>query len=589
MHTPVWNNTNIYHSFDDKNIEVDLKKIDETINLIHLKTLSFSDQYSSDYLTLAQEVTLTELEVGILIQSISTFAAMATSVDSQDSQAKQLLSKISKLSSELQKALKPLHLFLLRASDEFVFEFLKDPKIKEISFQLNYQRTQNDFLLSQSEEVLETGLAQDGIHGWGKLYKSLAGKLQINIDNDTIGYAEAAGLLKQSDRDVRMKSYKGINQAWRGHEEAAAACLNGINGWRWEMNRARSKKRERHYLDHSCHQSRITRATLDTLMNTTYERRDIGHFALKYMAKEIGVDKLAPWDLLAAMPEVKASPLISFGEGIEMIKDAFKGMDHNMADFVEIMVKNNWIDARPTPNRSPGAYCTGVSKFREPRVFMTYLGSMNDILTLAHELGHAYHNWVMKDLALTETRYSMTLAETASIFAETLVKDHLLKNAKNESDKKKILWQECESASSLLINIPARFEFEQRMVELRKNNEFDASDLKKLMIDSQVKWYGDTLSEYDEMFWASKLHFHISALGFYNYPYLFGYLFSLGIYAKRNQYGCDFTNIYTSLLRDTGVMTAEEIVKKHLNEDIEKSNFWTNSLEIVANNIGMQS
>lgn len=588
MNNAVWDNTKIFKDFFDPKIEQELTDILKVKDVIQSKISSLDLNYNKEMMTLAQEISSIELDVSIQIQSIATFANMAISVDSLNIEAKQLLSKVSKLSADLNKALKPLHLFLLRAPEDFIQNFLDHPRVKEIAFALKHERGQNDFLLTPHEEVLITGLATDGIHAWGKLYKEIAGKLQVCIDDKKIGIAQAQGMLKQSDRSLREKSYRGINSAWEVHEDAAASSLNAINGWRWEVNRARSKKRELHYLDHSCHQSRITRVTLNTLMDVAYEQRKVGHFALDYMAKEIGTQKIAPWDLLAAMPEKGESSNISFNDAIEIIKDAFRGMDPDMADFVEIMVKNNWIDAQPTPNRSPGAYCTGVSKFREPRVFMTYLGSMNDILTLAHELGHAYHNWVMRDLSLSESRYSMTLAETASIFAETLVKDHLLKNAKNELDKKKILWQECESASSLLINIPARFEFEKNLVELRKDREVSAKDLKDLMIKAQTKWYANALSENDEMFWASKLHFHMSGLGFYNYPYLFGYLFSLGIYAKRDSYGANFTNIYTNLLRDTGTMTAEEVVSKHLGEDIEKADFWNNSIKIVADSIGFK-
>ena len=206
-------------------------------------------------------------------------------------------------------------------------------------------------------------------------------------------------------------------------------------------------------------------------------------------------------------------------------------------------------------------------------------------MTLAHELGHAWHNWVMRDLSLMESGYPMTLAETASIFAETLVRDALLSKATNPVQKLEITWQNAQSAASFLVNIPARFEFERKLVEARKQGFVIADALKEMMAESWQIWYEDSLSEYDDMFWASKLHFSISQLGFYNYPYLFGYLFSLGIYAQQATYGDAFNQLYTDILRDTGRMTAEDLVKHHLQQDIRKPEFWLASLNIVDESV----
>jgi oligoendopeptidase F len=294
---------------------------------------------------------------------------------------------------------------------------------------------------------------------------------------------------------------------------------------------------------------------------------------------------MAPWDLYAPAPSFVAIKPISFPEAIEIIAHSFKSLSPDMADFAKMMKDKRWIDSATSPNRAQGAYCGGFTSTREPRVFMTYDGTMKNVLTLAHELGHAYHNWVMRDLKLTESFYSMTLAETASIFAETLVRDTLLQNAKTAQEKKQILWQDIQSASTFLLDIPSRFEFEKRMIELKKIKTVTVQEMKNLMKDSMAHWYGDTLSEYNEMFWASKLHFSIPSFGFYNYPYLFGYLFSLGIYAKKDQYGQEFANKYKNILCDTGIMTAEDLIKKHFNEDITKNDFWRKSLGIVNKSV----
>ena len=275
----------------------------------------------------------------------------------------------------------------------------------------------------------------------------------------------------------------------------------------------------------------------------------------------------------------------SFEQGIDIIREAFADVDQEMADFVDMMVENKLIDAAPQPNKRLGAYCTKFADSRTPLVFMTWGGSMSDVLTLAHELGHAFHNWVMKDMPLVQTRYPMTLAETASIFAENVVRDALMAKADSEQEKLLMLWEEAQSALALMVNIPVRYEFEKAYYEQRKDGEFTPDQLKTLMSETWQEWYGEAMDETNEMFWASKLHFSIAEISFYNYPYLFGYLFSKGVYAQREAKGDSFYTDYKALLRDTGSMTAEEVVEKHLGMDIRQPAFWQQSVDMVSKQI----
>ncbi len=592
LQTISWDNSVIYSDFNDPKILADIENVKEGIRFINSKSTVFEklipengEILSSDSLNetipLARDLYRLGLDMMVTIQTLATYSNCSTSTNSLDYVAKDLSTKADQIWSNIIKAMKPLQLFILRAPEDYLTLFLQDEKTCELHFSLKHSRQENDFLLGVSEEILLEGHSLEGLKSWGKLYTDLAGSMKIDVNNEKIGLAQASNLLMNENRDLREKAYRGINSAWQTQEISAGAILNSINGWRLENNRARSGKRELHYLDKSCHQSRISRDTLNALMQTTYDKRHIGQEALRLMAREMGVEKLGPWDVLAPNPTKTPEKPITFPEAMEIIQDSFKTMSPDMADFAKMMMDKKWIDCAPSQNRAQGAYCTRFSINREPRVFMTYEGNMKNVVTLAHELGHAYHNWVMRDLKLTESAYSMTLAETASIFAETLVRDTLIKNAKNNEEKKKILWQELESAAGLMINIPMRFEFEKNLVELKKTKTVTVPELKKLMTEASEYWYGDTLSEHNEMFWASKLHFSIPSFGFYNYPYLFGYLFSLGIYAKKSEYGSDFSQKYISVLRDTGIMTAEDLITKHFNEDISKGAFWEKSLNII--------
>ena len=219
---------------------------------------------------------------------------------------------------------------------------------------------------------------------------------------------------------------------------------------------------------------------------------------------------------------------------------------------------------------------------------MTYNNTLGDVQTLAHELGHAFHNWVMRDLRPMARSYSMTLAETASTFAETLFTDSLLADpATTDIDRAKILDTRLEGAQSFLLNIPMRFIFEKQFYEERANGEVSVSRLKEIMLDAQRQTYGDVLDseQLDPYFWATKLHFYITGVSFYNFPYSFGYLFSLGVYKRGQEVGEGFHEQYENLLRLTGSDTAENVAKRSLSVDLESKDFWQGSIDIVAEDL----
>lgn len=595
LQTTSWDNTNIYLNLKDPAINADFKIIEANTKTLQSKSSIFTQLISqienNDFTELYKQMELTKeltrltLDSDIIFYKISNYASTCTSVNALDYEAKALLDRVMQISTEFSKAIKPMQICIKKSPTDFFSAYLDDPRTRELTYQLTKERKELDYLLNVNEEVLLTGFRQDGISAWGKLYKDISGSLKVNIDGKLVGLATANNYYSHPDRTIREKAFRGINEGWKQNEISACAILNSINGWRNEDYKIRSTKKPLHYLEKSCLTNAITRETLDTLMQVTYDKRAVGQEILSIMASELKIDKLGPWDLMAPNPTATSAEKTSYPEAIAIIKEAFNEVNPAMADFAQMMMDKKWIDCADTENRSQGAYCTGFANVREPRVFITFDGSMKNVITLAHEIGHAYHSWVMRDLPYSETHYSMSLAETASIFAETTVRDYLLKTSKSKDELKAILWQEIQSAQSLMINIPSRFEFEKRFVELRMKKNVTVPETKELMVESQKYWYENTLTEYDDMFWASKLHFSISGLSFYNYPYLFGYLFSMGIYAKKESLGAGFHAKYVDLLRDTGRMSAEELVMKHFNEDISKKEFWLRSIRIVEDSV----
>ncbi|EGU31462.1 M3 family oligoendopeptidase [Vibrio scophthalmi] len=584
MTAPSWNLSIAYQDLNDAKITQDIELIQQCIQVLNQHV----DR--RDLTAVMQNAIQTKEAAGKLLATINTFAQCHASIDAINPGAKSLIGKLAKLSSQLSQAYTPYQDTLANAPLEYIQEVLDHDSgdVYGQAFLIACDRKIADTKLSVAEEQLLAAMQVDGRDAWSRMYDNITGSLQITLDDgQTIGFSQAASLLYGTDFEKQQSAWRGIQEAMATHQESFAAILNALAGWRLSEYQKRSSQYSVHFLDPSLHQSRILPDTLDAMMETTLAHRDIGQKAGRLMAKVHGLEQMQPWNHMAGMPSLDgdAEQSYTFDAAIEVIKQAFSEVDQEMADFVDLMVENGWIDAEPTPNRRLGAYCTKFAATRTPLVFMTWGGSRSDLMTLAHELGHAFHNWVMRDMPLCQTRYPMTLAETASIFAENIVRDSLLAKAQTREQKLEMLWEELSSAYALLVNIPVRYQFEKHFYQQRQEGELSADQLCQLMDETWREWYGDSMSESDPYFWASKLHFSISEVSFYNYPYLFGYLFSKGVYAQRESKGSRFYPDYVQLLRDTGSMMAEDVVERHLAMDLTQADFWRQSLQMVEDKV----
>ncbi len=598
---PSWDNSSEYPTLHSPELYADLSHAEElTASLAALgkklsplvaKANQLSGVEREQGVCWAQEATILGEKASILLRNVATYLSCELSVDGKNAAAKTLAGKAEALEAQLGQAYNALEQLLKLADDQFIEAYLKPEAIAPHRFHVMHERQLQDQALSLAEEDLIIGLNVNGPKAWGNLYDNLSGSIEVSLDLPTghrqVGLAEAASLSQDSDDRVREAAFRGTERAWEAHEESAAAILNALGGWRLDLYKRRSHTKPVHFLDAPLHTSRITKASLEAMMGAVQEAVPLGQRVLSLQAKLLGKQRLAPWDLFAPCPPKGACAwrAPSYDEAISLISEAFASIHPDMGEFVQMMAKNRWIEGTVGPTKRPGAYCTQFAKSRTPRVYMTYTGGMRELKTLAHELGHAFHNWVMRDMPVATTNYPMTLAETASIFGETVVNQALINHAKAAGDLLNFTWAQAREVESLLLNIPARFAFEQAFYERRAATILQPADLKKLMKDSWAAWYGDGLSEGSPMFWASKLHFSISELSFYNFPYTFGYLFSLGVYAQRQQLGTGFYPAYVSLLRDSGSMSAEAVALKHLGADLTKADFWRQSLKIAAESV----
>ena len=604
---PSWDLASEYPGPDSAEIEADLARLTalldeiERLNAGLLPLLETAGELSVGTarggIEVARRVFTRLEEAGPLLRDPGVYANCRLSVDSGDGGAQALRGRLQSFRKRFAELAEPLAQFLDRASDEVVEAWLADEGTAPARFSVEHSRKRRHELLGIEEETLAAALAEDGIHAWGRLYDQLSGTLtcEVMLGNEarTMGLAEASGLMQKPDDALRENAWRAINGAWEEHAESCAAAINAIAGWRLEMCRRRSRGgRTVHFLDAPVHLNRISRATLDTILAVAAESVPLARRAARLQARAYGKERYGPWDQRAPAPspaggdsEGGAGAPIAYEDAVDLIAASYGSVAPRMGEFVRMMAGRRWIEGTVGGRKRPGAYCTGFDKSRTPRVYMTYTGGASDVITLAHELGHAYHSWVMRDLPDCQRRYGMSLAETASTFGEATVRDALIERGGTPADELAIVWEEASALVAFILNIPARFDFEKGLYEARAERPLRPAELNEMMSRAWRKWYGDCLAEPDALFWASKLHFYISGLSFYNFPYLFGYLFSLGVYARRAGLGDEFFPRYEALLRDTGRMTAEDLAARHLDVDLTRPDFWRATVAMLESRI----
>ncbi|WP_413580604.1 M3 family oligoendopeptidase [Bdellovibrio sp. HCB288] len=588
MNGPTWDIESVYPSIastefqnDWNAIHADLQSLQKNISEIKSEFANPTDKT----ITQVQNILIMEEKCRVIAGTLTTYLTCQLSVDSSNLEAKAKSSEIDIFFSKLTQALVPVGLFLQHCEDSVIEKLLNHEHLKPYRFAVEQERKKAEFSLPEAQETLLASLQVSGHSAWGELYDDLSGSIRVQLKypdrTETVGLAKASALTKTANELDRKVAWLGIQEAWNEHQHSAAAIVNALAGWRLEEAEKRSHTKTKTFMNDPLFNNRITQQTLNAMISACKSNAQDIRKGGQLMAKLLKKDRLSLWDQMAPSPIAASAEAIPFDQGIKIVRDAFAHVSPEMADFVQMMVDKNWIEGRVLPNKRTGAYCTGFLKTREPRVYMTYMGSSSDIGTLAHELGHGFHAWVMRDMSWGEQEYPMTLAETASVFAETVLGDSLMTQAKSREEKIENAWGDLEGAMAFLINIPVRYEFERRFYEARKERTLSALELRELMKTVWTEWYGDSTDGADELFWAHKLHFHIAGLSFYNFPYTFGYLFSLSIYARRQELGAGFMDKYKAILRDTGRMTAEDLIMKHLGEDITQPAFWQKSIDVV--------
>ena len=589
---PRWDLSNVYPSLESEEFKAaveDYKKQVASLEKFFKKKLSKEDAKtkSKDLAPLVGKAIDQINKIQTLSSTIVPFIYSYVTTDSRDKVAMKTLSEFEQASLPMNQLMTQFTAWLGKIAPKLDKVVDKNPSAAAHAFMLREAAEQSKYLMSEAEEALAAELSLSGGNAFGKLQGTVTSQLSVDFELDgktqKMPMPALINLRSHPDEDTRRRAYEAENKAWEDVKETLAACLNGVKGEANTLNKKRGRKDAIHA---SLDAARMDRKTLEAMLGAM---RDSFPMFRKYWhakAKKIDKEKLAWWDVFA--PVGKADKVYSFEEARDFIVENFGKFSPDLAALARRAFDSNWIDAEQREGKRGGAFCMGMDGVKESRILSNFDGSFDQVSTLAHELGHAFHNECAYQAEKTflQQLTPMTLAETASTMCETIVTEAVLASTQDPQEELAVLEAQIQNAGQIVVDIYSRYLFEKEVFERRERSELSADDFNDIMEGAQKETYGDGLDEryLQKFMWTWKPHYYSSELAFYNYPYAFGLLFATGLYAIYKQRGAEFVEDYKDLLASTGEETAAKLAKR-FGIDITKRKFWDDSLTIIGQHI----
>jgi pepF/M3 family oligoendopeptidase len=522
-----------------------------------------------------------------LYGTVRAYLYSFVSTDSRNQIARKMLSEIEPLGVRMSAISTRFEGWLGSAKTKLPGALKSAGQAHDHAFWLTETAAQSKFLMSEPEEHLASALSLSGASAWGKLQGNIVSQLSVPFERN--GVTESVSIpalinIMQHDPDAatRKRAYEAELAAWKTVEEPLAAAMNGVKGTASVLNQKRGFKRA---IEPALLAARIDAKTLDAMMGAMRDSFPMFRKYLRAKAARLGHTGGLPWyDLMAPVGHNERH--FSWDECRDFILRNFGGFSPRLEGLARRAFDNRWIDAEQRAGKRAGAFCMGVPAVEESRILCNFDGSLDQLSTVAHELGHAFHNECLNGKPELRTVTPMTLAETASIFCETIIIDAALDQAAGEQEALGILETDLIGKTQVIVDITSRFLFETEVFERRAKSELSADELSEIMLRCQTETYGEGLHPdfRHKYMWTWKPHYYYAGLSFYNFPYAFGLLFGLGLYAIYKQRGPSFVPAYESLLASTGEADAATLAKR-FKIDIRGKRFWQDSLNLIGERI----
>lgn len=573
MHT--WNLDDLYKGFDsefEKDVNIIKELVDQSITLAPVL---------KDGASLAKWLHH-EQTLSTLIINTSAYVSLVRSVDSTNAKASSINGQLMAIYSKLSVPNAQFNHFIAANSDNLETWMNEYEIIKEHEFILRNIIKGASHNLNEAVEEAISKLSINAGSNWSALHSHLTSNTTIQFQGETHTLTSLRNLAYSDNAQLRKEAYQAELEISEKIEDPIAFALNSIKGQVNEVSRLRNYESP---LDHTLEQSHMSKETLDALMSAIEKYTPEFRRYLKHKAKLLGHDNGLPFYDLFAPFESEVQKSYTIEESKTFIVDSFRDFSDDLADMTQTAYENGWVDFLPKEGKRGGAFCMNLPHIKQSRIMTNFDGSTSAVITMAHELGHAYHGFRTENLSILNTDYSMPVAETASTFCENIVLNAALKVSSPE-EKLILLENSLQDSTQIIVDIASRYKFESEVFKRRETEFLFANDLKDIMLQAQRDTYGDGLSSdtLHPYMWLNKGHYYSPGLSFYNFPYAYGGLFALGLYAKFESEGKDFVKQYDDLLTATTTMNCED-VGKLAGIDVQDIAFWESSLDQIVKRI----
>ncbi|MEX2138069.1 MAG: M3 family oligoendopeptidase [Pirellulales bacterium] len=591
-HLPHWDLSNLYTGLTSDDYHQDFSRYESLLDKVEQHFTAHSigrtgGAIAGDNNKLAGTLseTLDRLnELAMLGETLGAFVHGIHTTNSYDADAIRETSRLEILGTRRQQLEVRLKGWVGSLGERLELLIHAKPTLASHAFLLRLLAQQSRFLMSEEMERLAAELCLDAGVAFGRLQGNVTSQLKVPFERDGktehVPITVIRNLSYDPDSAVRERAYRTEIKGWESIRTTVAACLNGVKGTALTLAKQRGRKS---VLDVALEDNRIDRPTLDALLGAIREYFPMFRRYLASKAKKLGKQTLPWWDIFA--PLGKSDTRFTWTAARKFIIDKFSTFSSEMGEFAATAFDRRWIDAEPRDGKRGGAYCMPIPGREESRILANFDGSFEQVSTLAHELGHGFHNHCQRGLEMLRRGSPSTLAETASIFCETLVAEAAIRDAQ-PAEKLMILEAQLAGATQVCLDISSRYIFETAVLDERADSELSPEEFNKLMTDAQRQTYAEGVDEatYHPYMWLWKPHYYSHDYNFYNFPYAFGHLFGLGLYAVFQREGASFVPRYTELLRDTGQYWAAPLAGR-FGIDITKPNFWRDSLRVIERQV----
>ena len=574
-----WDLSILYKGFDDPDFTGDMAALDAAIRSMNDLAVQAAALPHAD---LVHRYVDNQLQLTTLISKLFIFCSLRTSANTADNQANSLSDQISAKISGCAAADASLR-HTLAAFDDLDAIIDADPALAEYRYLLQNIRRDSKYLLSDKEEELFARMNISGASAWESLRDNLTSSVKVEYNGGVTNLSAIRNLAYDPDPAVRKSAYEAELACYDKIKDSVAFALNSI---KLQVINECQVRGYASPLDKALYQSRMKRETLEALLGAMDEYMPKFWQYLRAKAKALGYENGLPWYELFA-PMGKSDRKYTTQDAKDYLLNIFGGFDSQLHDMVERAFDEAWIDFYPRNGKVGGAFDCGVPSAKQSRVLTNFDGAFGDIVPLAHELGHAFHDQQVFTHPLICQEYSMPVAETASTFNEVLTVTAAIQAAQDKDEKLALIESQLSDACQIICDIYSRFLFESSVFEARPQEFLDADRLCQLMLEAQKKAYGDGLDQtcLHPYMWLCKGHYS-GSLSFYNFPYAFGGLFARGLYAKYQQEGEKFVPLYKEMLHATSVNDVEDTAKI-AGIDLTDKAFWRQGLQSLADEIDL--